>query len=358
MTGLLSRPPEEGARLLALSFLDQAAQARPRLADPEDTEALHDFRVGLRRLRSALRAYRKQLGKSVPKKLAKRLKRLAGSTGPGRDTEVQMEWLRGRRPQLAPQHRAGLDWHLAHLDDRMQDAYEEMREEIEAEFLKVEEGLRRRLSVYRAEIHLNPSGNPAGDPAEPRDTLGSATAAILRKQIEDLEAHLAKVEEPDDQEAAHEARITAKRVRYLLEPLVPEIDGAGPVVKRFKALQDLLGDLHDAHVLEAELAEAVEAAAVERVRRILELSLSESSPASTGMLRAERRRDRVPGLIALAKLNRERRDRLFADLETGWLKGAAQDFLDEVAGLGERMVDPVAQAPLDTQPPSPVDSQT
>ena len=63
--GFLSRPPEEGARLLALSFLDQAAQARPRLADPADTEALHDFRVGLRRLRSCLRAYRRRISREA-----------------------------------------------------------------------------------------------------------------------------------------------------------------------------------------------------------------------------------------------------------------------------------------------------
>ncbi len=248
-TGLLSRPPEEGARLLALSFLDQASQARPRLADPADTEALHDFRVGLRRLRSCLRAYRAYLEKSVPKKLAKRLKRLAGSTGPGRDTEVQIEWLRDRRSHLASHHRAGLDWLLARLEDRMREAYEEMREEIEGEFLEVEEELRRRLSVYRTEVHL--------DPSEPRETLGSATADILRRQVAELETHLAKVEDPEDEQEAHEARISAKRVRYLLEPLVPEIEDAAPVVKSFKALQDLLGDLHDAHVLEADLAQAV-----------------------------------------------------------------------------------------------------
>jgi CHAD domain-containing protein len=338
-TGLLSRPPEEGARLLALSFLDQAAQARPRLADPADTEALHDFRVGLRRLRSCLRAYNTYLEKSVPKKLAKRLKRLAASTGPGRDTEVQIEWLRGRRSHLASHHRAGLDWLLARLEGRMQEAYEEMREEIESEFLEVEEKLRHRLSVYRTEVHLD----PAGDPAESRETLGTATAAILRRQVAELEEHLAKVEDPEDEEEGHEARISAKRVRYLLEPLVPEIEGAAPVVKRFKALQDLLGDLHDAHVLEADLVQAVETAAVERARRVLQLSLA-GAP-DDRLLRAERRRDRVSGLISLTRLNRGRRDRLFEDLEAGWLDGKAHDFLRQVEGL------------LDTTPPSPVDSQ-
>jgi CHAD domain-containing protein len=326
--GLLSRSPEEGARLLALSFLDQAAEARPRLADAADAEALHDFRVGLRRLRSCLRAYSSQLEQSIPGKLARRLKRLAGSTGPGRDTEVQIDWLRGRPPHLSAHHRAGLAWLLGRLADRKREAYGEMEDEVADEFAKVEEDLRSRLSVYRVEIHL--------DPKEDRPTLAAATARILHKQVAELEQNLAKIEDADDETEAHQARISAKRVRYLLEPLVDEISGAGPVVKRFKALQDLLGELHDAHVLEAELAGAVEEAAAQRSRKILELSLA--AVPDDKLLRAERRRAQEAGLIALARLNRVRRDRLFETLDDEWLHGKASDFLREVEGLGERMI--------------------
>jgi CHAD domain-containing protein len=325
---LLSRSPEEGARLLALSFLDQAAAARPRLADPADAEALHDFRVGLRRLRSCLKAYAAQLDDSVPKKLARRLKRLAGSTGPGRDTEVQMEWLRGRLPHLTGHQRIGSAWLLARLGERKRQAYEEMREEVADELDKVEEDLRARLSVYRAEIHL--------DARADRPTLATATAEILQGEMADLEDKLGKIEHAGDETAAHEARIRAKRVRYLLEPLVDEIPGATPIVKRFKALQDLLGDLHDAHVLEAELRRAIETAAAERARKILELSLADIPDADR--LRAERRRAREPGLIALARQNRARRDHLFAELKGAWLDGKAEPFLREVEGLGEEMV--------------------
>ncbi len=327
-TGLLARPPEEGARLIALSYLDQAAAARARLQDETDAEALHDFRVALRRLRSILRAYDDTLRGSVPRKLAKRLKRLAGATGPGRDAEVQLEWLRGHGSKLGSQQRQGHSWMLARLNGRVRDAYGDLQAEIDRDFPAVDGDLRRHLSVYRTKIFLDPETAPP--------TLGAVTARILRDQVAELEGNLAKVRHADDVDEAHQSRISAKRVRYLLEPFAEELpESAAAVVKRFKALQDLLGDLHDSHVLEQELAEAVEEAAAERARRLLELTL-EGEPDSP-RLRAERRRSRESGLIALARQNRDRRDRLFATLDAHWLNGAAAGFLQDVAALEEKL---------------------
>jgi len=331
--GLLARPPEEGARRLALSFLDQAAAAWSRLHDPSasaaspaDAEALHDFRVGLRRLRSCLRAYKEALAGSVPKKLARRLRRLARATGPGRDSEVQVEWLRSRGKHLIRGHRAGLAWEIGRLDERMRAAYGKLADLVGSEFPDLERELRQRLSVYRAEVHLEPNG--------PHPTLGDVTAAILREQTADLAARLARVETAEDEKAAHRARISAKRLRYLLEPFAgepAELPGAVPLVKRLKELQDLLGELHDAHVLAAELATAVETAAAERARRLLALALAETSDET--LLRAERARTQQPGLLALARQNRDRRDRLFRDLEAEWLGGRGDEFLREVEAL-------------------------
>ena len=324
---LLARPPEEGARLIALSYLDQAVAARARLTDEADAEALHDFRVALRRLRSCLRAYREPLKGSVPKKLARRLKRLAGATGPGRDAEVQLEWLRGRGSKLGSQQRQGHTWMLARLHGRMREAYGELQQEIEHDFRGVEGDLRRHLSVYRTKVFLDPEAAPP--------TLGAVTAGILRDQCAELEAHLAKVRHADNKDEAHLARISAKRVRYLLEPFAEEVPEGGGVVKRFKALQDLLGDLHDSHVLEKDLADAVEEAAAERARRLLELTLA--GDPDSARLRAERRRSRESGLIALARQNRDRRDHLFATVEAEWLNGKAGGFLQEVAALEEKL---------------------
>src|SRR6516225_6950220 len=85
-------PPERAARKLLLRQVKQAESAGQRLAIGDDPEALHDFRVALRRFRAQERAYRPWLGDALPKKLRRRLHDLVRSTGPARDSEVQLEW--------------------------------------------------------------------------------------------------------------------------------------------------------------------------------------------------------------------------------------------------------------------------
>jgi len=324
---LLDLTPEEGARRLALDHLGAAAAAFPRLKDPDDPEALHDFRVALRRLRSCLRAYRPQLEESLPKKLRRRLRRLAHATGPGRDTEVQIEWLRPKSRSLAAFHRGGLAWLLKLLDERLRKSWSELTGQLEDEFPSLERELRERLSFYRIEISLDPQAR--------RPTFGEATAGILRQQGAELETHMARIESVDDETEAHQARISAKRLRYLLEPLTGELPAAGPVVKRLKALQDLLGELHDAHLLEQELRSALRTAASERANNLVEVSLIEIPDPK--VLRAVRRRAWEAGLIALTRLNRSRRDDLFRKLKDEWLAGGEAKLFEELERVAETL---------------------
>jgi CHAD domain-containing protein len=337
---ILERSPEEGARRLALAYLDQAAAALPRLAEPEDAEALHDLRVALRRLRSCFKSYAEQLGDSVPKKLSRRLRRLARATGPGRDAEVQIAWLREQRPEVGRrnrQHRQGLAWLLARFERRRDESYGEMRSEVARDFAPVEEGLRRRLSVYRAEVRLDESRPPS---------FGEAAGGILLRHAAKLERRLGRVTAASDVERAHAARISAKRLRYLADPLAQLVEAghgqarAGRLVHGLKGLQDLLGELHDAHVLESELAAALGDAAAERAHRLLEVTVA-GGEIDQHRLRVERRRAHEPGLLALARLNRSRRDRLFGQFAERWrgerveqLTAAAEDLAEALQAVG------------------------
>jgi len=97
---LLDRQPKEVSHVLALSLLEETATALERMGNSEDDETLHDFRVGLRRLRSAIQAYRPYLKNNVPKKTRKEFRSLAASTNAARDTEVQLAWIRAQGARL------------------------------------------------------------------------------------------------------------------------------------------------------------------------------------------------------------------------------------------------------------------
>ncbi|MCB1009076.1 MAG: CHAD domain-containing protein [Acidobacteria bacterium] len=123
---LLDRPVEEAVRRVALSELARAEIARAALERRDDAEALHDFRVAVRRLRSHLRAYRKAFDGDPGKKLLRRLRKLGAATNPGRDAEVGLAWVESLGVGLRAGHRRGVDWLTNRLEARRDGAYREV----------------------------------------------------------------------------------------------------------------------------------------------------------------------------------------------------------------------------------------
>ncbi len=317
MGHLLSRPPEEAARLVALTLLARAEEAARRLADPADAEALHDFRVALRRLRSVLRAYRGPLAGALKKRHRGGLRDLARGTGEGRDAEVALAWVAAQRDRLEEGQQAGLDWFAAQLEKRKGAGYDEAQRHLGEVFEPLAEELQKRLGVYTRRVRLDHGGGG-------EESFGDLVAAEARRDLSRLEELLAGLAAPDDSARGHRARIAVKRLRYLLEPLERELPSVQPIVGTLKRLQDVLGELNDAHVLEDELATAVEAAARHRALSLLDSAMAGEAPAGAsgeagGTASAVSGWDPVEGLLALARLNRERRDRLFAELTPAWV---------------------------------------
>jgi CHAD domain-containing protein len=277
--------------------------------------------VALRRLRSTLSAFRAQLTGCVSRKRRRQLQKLAAVTGIARDTEVQLAWIEKQGRRLDPRHRPVLKWLIAKLEEQQQLAYRHVRSGLRSRFERLAPKLAFGLSVQPALIA------PATGIA-----LSAAAAELIRTRAASLHEGLQEIGGARDVEHAHRARIEAKRLRYLLEPLRGNARAdASRAVKSIKVLQDLLGELHDSHVLADTMAEAIVEQVSENARRAHAAIYEDGS--GERAVRAVLRRSRRPGLLALDRLVKERQDRLFRELERKWLDGRDEWLVREVDGV-------------------------
>ncbi|MBI4502758.1 MAG: CHAD domain-containing protein [Gemmatimonadetes bacterium] len=321
-TDFLERTPEEAARLLALAFLKEGADARLRLTNPDDVEALHDFRVAIRRLRSCLRAFRPYLRGSVSKKMRRRIRSLTTATNAARDLEVMVTQMRETSTRLDETGRAGVDWLMGRMQADRADALQRINGEVLAPFDALEPRLRKRLSRFETTVHLvRRSRHPS---------FGRIVGDLTRRHAGELREHLAAVRGREDEEQAHRARISAKRLRYLLEPLTRRRKRAKALVVALKSLQDLLGEIRDTQVMAREITAAVEQAAAHEARRAHQAALGPEAPAPP---RETGSRD----LVGLARLAEQHLVELFAQLQSEWLGGRAEPLLRRLERLGESL---------------------
>jgi CYTH domain-containing protein len=162
-------------------------------------------------------------------------------------------------------------------------------------------------------------------------SAAGALAPLVLRLAGEVEARLALVQSIADEARAHEVRISAKRLRYLLEPFAAELDGAPGIVMQLKALQDALGELHDAHVFAGELAESLEGAAVEQAKRVSrELLQWTSDDAVADTSSGE---DPRPGLVGLAHRLRDIAEAAYTRFQAEWLGGQSAGFFAAVHAL-------------------------
>jgi CHAD domain-containing protein len=212
-----------------------------------DTEFLHDWRVAIRRQRSALTIFKGVLPPAATAAHAARFADLARLTGPLRDLDVYLLDEVRYRDRLPAPLQPGLD----RLFDRA-------RTQRTAELQRVTDGLaapgyRQLLGEWLALLDGPDSGPGAEVPVLElaRERLRRRWRRVLR------DGRRIGPRSPDS--ALHRLRIQGKKLRYLLEffaSLFPRDDVAA-LVKQLKRMQDNLGAFNDLSVqrqrLEADL---------------------------------------------------------------------------------------------------------
>jgi triphosphatase len=235
--------PTEAARAVAAAALSQLQGNEAGVIEGEDPEYLHQFRVALRRLRSAFQVFRKAEGESTAL-LREELRWIGALTGPARDWDV---FALSTLPTLLQ----------AHGDARV------------SRSLRTRAGLRRRaaagslrealLSARWARLLLDLARWLAHAPvpvSAEAPSLPEFARSVVMKRHRKLLADAARLSALTPAER-HELRLDAKRLRYALEGLAP-LFRARRVEAHLEALseiQDDLGRANDAAVAARLLAE-------------------------------------------------------------------------------------------------------
>jgi CHAD domain-containing protein len=153
---------------------------------------------------------------------------------------------------------------------------------------------------------------------------------ILATRIAEVYEYDGVVADPANITALHDMRIAFKRLRYLLEIFgLAFRDDLDPFLEQVKAMQDLLGDIHDCDVqfpmLEAHLAWLEEQEALS-VQQMLMRARQAPQPADDAAalerfrsrLDAARRADERPGIHTLIAIRRGQRIVLYTQFTNEW----------------------------------------
>lgn len=221
----------EAAAAVGHACLRQFRLNEAALAERPDPEALHQLRVSMRRLRSALVLFRSVAGDTKFEALREEIRWFAGELDEARDLDVLADRLAADKS----------DAHAvpAALSEARDDAYARVEDALGSERLR-----RLMLALVRwLEIGAWRSQDKAKKPVPP------FAAQALGKRWRKIRSEGAMLRELDD-ERLHALRINIKKMRYSAEYfsglyLDGEADRQAAFIAGLERLQDQLGALND-----------------------------------------------------------------------------------------------------------------
>ena len=219
--------------------------------EAEDPEYVHQMRVAIRRLRSAVRAFAPVLAPDFADRFLPGLRALAGALGPARDWDVLHDELVLPVVRAHPED-ARLSALAAEVARRREAARAGCR-------TALREGAHRLLLVdLLAHVHCE-WPDAAAEPAAPLPDLGEFAVARLDALFRRV-LKAARRAHADDIPALHRLRIMIKRLRYAIEFFAPLFPAKSQrrFLARMAQLQEDLGLLNDLANARPKLAQCAQ----------------------------------------------------------------------------------------------------
>jgi CHAD domain-containing protein len=236
--------PARGAITAILrNLLETMERNIPGLREDVDPEFLHDFRVAVRRTRSAIGQLKGVLPAATVARFSGEFRWLQEATGPTRDLDVYLLTFPALAELVSPAHRRSLGPLLRHLGLRRAEAFAAMMRELDSQRLA------RLLAGWRGVLDRPVPKRPGGTPnalLPVREIAGRRIGKLHRRALQEGSGITAT----SPATKLHELRKTCKKLRYLLEFFQSVLDeeGAARFIGSLKGLQDNLGRIQDLQV--------------------------------------------------------------------------------------------------------------
>ncbi len=227
-------------RLILGRLLETLEVTRPGTIDDLDSEFLHDFRVAVRRARSALGQIKGVLPKCQSDDLRAELAWLGQVTGPERDVDVYLLNFADYRRSL-PENRV-------EDIDPLRDFLLHQKGQLHGSLVRELKSSRyKRLTKAWRSLASNSIRDEADSTPDAAETIADLSARQIYKSYRRVMRNGSKIGPKTEAEALHELRKDCKKLRYLMEffrSLYPK-DSIQGLIKSLKSLQDNLGNFQD-----------------------------------------------------------------------------------------------------------------
>ncbi len=234
---------DDAARIVLHGLLDAVFGAAPAVLRDDDVDAVHDMRVAIRRLRSALDTFEDALPRRLAEPHVRAMRRLGRRLGRVRDADVHIGALHDALATAHPAEKPGLLFVLETLAARRRRDLSRFSSALS----QVDRaGFELVLGARNPTIRL--IGPDLGDHA--RKTLCKHLRRVIRRGDRTVRS--------GDAEALHALRIAEKRLRYNLEFFAPLLaTEADHALEMLTELQDCLGAIADADAFTGDYDEVL-----------------------------------------------------------------------------------------------------